>query len=267
MNRSETVKRVGKAYLVGAGPGDPRLLTLRAVDALGEADLILVDDLVGDGILEYAKPGARIVRVGKRCGRHSVRQEVTTRVLVSSVRRGATVVRLKGGDPFVFGRGGEEAQALALAGLSFEIVPGVTSALGAAAAAGVPLTCRGIASSVAFVAGHARDGADATLASVAGADTIVVFMAQRTLAKVAADLLEHGRAPATPVAIVRAATTHSQQLFAGTLAELARLPEDHFASLDDTLPTIGIIGDVVSLATTALPSINGELPAPTAVGF
>jgi uroporphyrin-III C-methyltransferase len=237
----------GKAYLIGAGPGDPRLLTLRAVEALGEADVVFVDDLVHPDVLAHASATARIAYVGKRCGRQPISQQLTTRLLVDAVRRGAIAARVKGGDPFVFGRGGEEAQALARAGLRFEIVPGVSAALGAAAHAGIPLTHRGIASSVAFVTGHGENSRDVRVSDVA-ADTLVVFMCQRTIVRLARELLDAKRSASTPVAIVRGATHEAQEVYTGSLAELAALPADWCAALDETLPTLAIIGDVVDLA-------------------
>ncbi len=245
--RDGRTSRAGKAYLIGAGPGDPRLLTLRAVDALREAELVLVDDLVNPDVLDHVV-SARVVRVGKRCGRHSMSQAQTNCTLVDAVRGGAVVARLKGGDPFVFGRGGEEALALARAGLRFEIIPGVTAALGAAAYAGIPLTLRGVASSVAFVAGHAEDERPIRAAEVA-ADTLAVFMCQRTITRLARELLVAGRAGETPVAIVRGATCERQEVHVGTLAELASLRDDWFATLDPSLPGLAIVGEVVRLAT------------------
>ena len=231
----------GKAYLVGAGPGDPSLLTLRAAQVLGEAKVVFVDDLVHPEVLRHARR-ARIVHVGKRCARPSVSQEVTTRLLVDAVRRGEIAVRLKGGDPFVFGRGGEEAEALARAGLEFEIVPGVSAALGAAAHAGIPLTHRGVASSVAFVAGHG----EARVSEVA-ADTLVIYMCQRTIVGIARELLRACRAPETPVAIVRGATHDTQEVYTGSLGELGRMRDTWYLALEDA-PTLAIIGDVVAFA-------------------
>jgi uroporphyrin-III C-methyltransferase len=255
MNRED--QRVGKAYLIGAGPGDPRLITLRGVEAIAASDMLLVDDLVSPELLRHAKESARIVRVGKRCGRPSTAQEVITRLLVSSVRRGAIVGRLKGGDPFVFGRGGEEALALARAGLPFEIVPGVSAALGAAASAGIPLTHREVASSVAFMTGRRKDG---TLPAVADADTIVVYMCQRTIGRVARDLLARGRPATTPAAIVCAATTPAQQVHVGTLGDLAALADGlDDALFDPALPTLAIVGEVAAYAHEL--AQNGASPA------
>lgn len=234
----------GMAYLVGAGPGDPRLLTLRAVDVLVKADVVFVDDLVHPEVLVHARR-ARIVHVGKRCGRPSVSQEVSTRMLVEAVRRGEVAVRLKGGDPLVFGRGGEEAEALAHAGLRFEIVPGVTSALGAAAHAGIPLTHRDVASSVAFVTGHEEGRVSEVVA-----DTIVVYMCQRTIVGIARELVRAGRSPHMPIAIVRGATHDAQEVYTGSLLDVAGLADDWYAAFDDALPALAIIGDVVAFAGT-----------------
>jgi uroporphyrin-III C-methyltransferase len=255
----------GKAYLIGAGPGDPRLLTLRAVEALGEADVVFADDLVHPAVLAHAA-GARVVHVGKRCGHHSMTQDMTTRLLVDAVRHGAIAARVKGGDPFVFGRGGEEALALARAGLAFEIVPGVSAGLGAAAYAGIPLTHRGVASSVAFITGHHEDGREVRVADV-GADTLVIFMCQRTIAGIALQLLDAGRGASTPAAIVRGATWKAQEVYTGSLDELAALPDEWYAALDAALPALAIIGDVVqfasSLAWRSRPLAIAELAPPS----
>ncbi|HEY5947965.1 MAG TPA: uroporphyrinogen-III C-methyltransferase [Kofleriaceae bacterium] len=250
----------GKAYLIGAGPGDPRLLTLRAAEVLGHADVVLVDDLVHPGVLAHART-ARIVHVGKRSQRHAFPQELATTILVAYVRGGAVVARVKGGDPFLFGRGGEEAQALADAGLAFEIVPGVTAALGAAAYAGIPLTLRGVASSVAFVTGHRREGRATRID--AEADTLVVYMCQRTIQPIACELLARGKSAMTCVAIVRGATWGAQEVYTGYLGELAALDDDWYAALDLELPTIAIIGDVASCADQI--AWHGNRPIPLAM--
>jgi uroporphyrin-III C-methyltransferase len=230
----------GKAYLIGAGPGDPRLLTLRGAEALGESDVVFVDALVHEDTLRHAK-NARIVPVGKRCGRQGPTQEAITRMLVEAARNGAIAARLKGGDPFVFGRGGEEALALAQAGLPFEIVPGVTAAAGAAAHAGIPLTHRGLSSRVSFVAARGAD------MDARGGETVVFYMCQRTLVRSARDLLEEGWSPSTPAAIVRAATLPSQEVYLGCLDQIVRLADDWHDALDPTLPTLAIVGDVAML--------------------
>jgi uroporphyrin-III C-methyltransferase len=236
----------GKAYLIGAGPGDPELLTLRAARALGECKLVLVDELVHRDVLAHAR-GARVLHVGRRCGKNPIPLHAVTRVLVDAVRAGAIAARLKGGDPFVFGRGGEEALALAREGLAFEIVPGVTAALGAAAYAGIPLTYRGVASSVAFVAGHRAADRELRAVDVA-ADTVVVYMCERTIVGIARDLVIAGRAPTTSCAIVRGATWAAQEVYVGTLDELAALPADWHAALDPAPATLAIVGDVVRFA-------------------
>ena len=237
----------GKAYLVGAGPGAADLLTLRAVRALATCDLVLVDDLVGEGVLEHVGAQARVVRVGKRCGGPSVPQSVTTRILVAAALRGETVVRLKGGDPYLFGRGGEEAEALAEAGVPFEVVPGITAALAAAATSGIPLTHRRLASSVAFASGHGAD--ERPVALDVSAHTLVLYMCQRTLPELAKQLLESGRLPTTPVALVLGATWAGQSVYIGTLAEAAALA-GRYAAPDAATPGLAIVGEVVSLAGT-----------------
>jgi len=235
----------GKAYLIGAGPGDPRLLTLRAAEVLGEADVVLVDDLVHPAVLAHART-ARVLHVGKRAGLRAFPQELATDIMIAYVRGGAIVARVKGGDPLLFGRGGEEALALAEARLPFEIIPGVTAALGAAAYAGIPLTHRGVAASVAFVAG--QRAADQPSALDVEADTLVVYMCQRTIRQVACELITRGRSPMTCIAIVRGATWHDQEVFTGYLGEAAALDDDWYQQLDPAPPTIAIIGAVASFA-------------------
>lgn len=248
---------IGKAYLIGAGPGDPRLITLRGVEALGECDLVLVDDLVHPDLLRHAK-SADVVHVGKRGGHPSTPQERITRLLVEGVRRGDVVGRLKGGDPFVFGRGGEELAALVRAQLPFEIVPGVSSALGAAAYAGIPLTHRAHASSVAFIAAHTKDGRSPS--ADVKADTLVFFMCLRTIHEIARGLLREDRDPSTPVAIVRGATFDEQEVHLGTLGDVATLPNDWHQAFDPTLPTLAIVGEVASFAAEL--SWFGAAPSP-----
>jgi uroporphyrin-III C-methyltransferase len=235
----------GKAYLIGAGPGDPKLLTLRAVEILEQADVVLVDDLVHPEVLRHART-ARVLHVGKRSQGRVFPQELATNIMIAYVRGGAVVARVKGGDPLVFGRGGEEALALAAARLPYEVIPGVTAALGAAAYAGIPLTHRGVAASVAFVAGHRELGRRARID--VHADTIVVYMCQRTIRDLACELLDAGRSAMTPIALVRGATWRAQELYTGYLGEAAALDDDWYAQLDPEPPAIAIIGDVVSFA-------------------
>ena len=234
----------GFVWLVGAGPGDPDLLTRRAARVLAEADLVLYDALVARETLGFA-PRAQRFRVGRRAGRTAVRQETINALMIRAARRGKRVVRLKCGDPFVLGRGGEEALALAVAGIPFEVVPGVTSAVAAPALAGIPVTHRGLASGFVVVSGHAEAAYRPVLGSLApGAATVVVLMGLATRAGVAALLLARGWSKATPAAIVLGAATESSHVWTGTLATLAEpsLP-------DSDAPGTLVIGSVVSLAS------------------
>lgn len=241
----------GEVWLIGAGPGDPGLLTLRAAEALKRADLVLHDALPGRAVLRLIRPGAEIVAVGKRKGAAPVSQARINARLVAGARAGLRVIRLKGGDPFVFGRGGEEAQALDEAGIPWKVVPGVTAGTAAPAAAGIPLTHRGVASAVTFVTGHDEGGnlpgaVDwQVLARLGG--TIAAFMALSRLDEIALQLLAGGRSPATPVAVIAQATTPDQQVLHTTLgtctldARRANLPT----------PALVVIGEVASLALGA----------------
>jgi uroporphyrin-III C-methyltransferase/precorrin-2 dehydrogenase/sirohydrochlorin ferrochelatase len=236
------LKPVGIAHIVGAGPGDPDLLTLRAAQLLQEADAILHDELVLPAILNRARREAELVSVGKRKGRASWAQADIEAEMIRRVRAGQTVVRLKGGDPFIFGRGAEEVDALRAAGLPVSVVPGITAALGAAAAAGIPLTDRRIASSVTFQSGHAA-------ANAGGGQTHVVYMGATEAASVRDRLLDAGIAPHTPVAIVENGTRPDQRVSVGRLADLARLALPHTAR-SDAGPSLIIVGEVAALAET-----------------
>jgi uroporphyrin-III C-methyltransferase len=231
-------------WLVGAGPGDPDQLTVKAARLLAEADVVVHDALVGDGVLALVPPATELIDVGKRPGR-PVAQELISALLVSLARDGKRVVRLKGGDPFVFGRGGEEAQALLAAGIPFEVVPGITAAVAAPAAAGVPVTHRGVAASFTVVTGHRRDGEQEidwrALARVGG--TVVVLMGVAQRATIAAELIAGGLDPATPVAAVQSATTGDQVTRRGRLDELA--------SADVRSPAVLVIGAVGAFELTA----------------
>ncbi|HWP34573.1 MAG TPA: uroporphyrinogen-III C-methyltransferase, partial [Thermodesulfobacteriota bacterium] len=237
----------GTVYLIGAGPGDPGLLTLRGAECLARADVVVYDYLASPLLLRHAREDAERVYVGKRGGGERTEQAAITALLIERARAGRTVARLKGGDPFIFGRGGEEAEALAAAGIPFEIVPGVTSAIAAPAYAGIPLTHRELASSVAFVTGH-EDPAKAAPAVdwarlATGADTLVLLMGVRTLPDVVARLLAHGRPPATPVAVIRWGTTPEQETVVGTLADIvARVEARGLAP-----PALAVVGEVVRL--------------------
>lgn len=238
---SEPARASGKVYLVGAGPGDPKLVTLRAVELLGACDIVMADQLVNRALFDHVREGTRILDVGKRAGKHSTRQDEINALLVAYARRGYTVVRLKGGDPFVFGRGGEEAEALVDAGIAFEVVPGVSAGVAAAAYAGIPLTHRDHASRVTFVAGH---GAQASGPALESEETLVVFMCGTTLHDLARGLVARGRSASTPIALVRAGTWQSQEVYVGTLADVIALPPIDWR---DAAPTLAVVGEVVAL--------------------
>jgi uroporphyrin-III C-methyltransferase / precorrin-2 dehydrogenase / sirohydrochlorin ferrochelatase len=243
---------VGIAHIVGAGPGDPDLLTLRAAQLLQEADAILHDDLVPPSILARARRDAELVPVGKRKGRASWAQAGINAELARRVRAGQTVVRLKAGDPFVFGRGGEEIEALREAGLPVAVVPGITAALGCAASAGIPLTHRRLASAVTFVSGHSADGSREAQwpALAAQGHTLAIYMGATEAASVRDRLLGAGADPNTPVAIVENGTRPDERVSLGRLADLARLAVPH-NSRGDAGPSLIIVGDVVALAAKA----------------
>ena len=230
-----------KVYLVGAGPGDPELITLKAKRVLALADVILYDHLASDDLLDLAPAGAQRIYVGKKRANHSVSQEEICAMLVEYGSRGVNVVRLKGGDPYLFGRGGEEAEALYLAGIPFEVVPGVTSPLGIAAYTGVPLTHRDHTSVVSFVTGHDVDKIDWT--KVGAAETLVVFMGISHLAQIAARIIEEGRDPDTPAMVVRWGTRPDQEVVVGTLGTLPDLVRERGIKPPATI----VIGEVVQL--------------------
>jgi uroporphyrin-III C-methyltransferase/precorrin-2 dehydrogenase/sirohydrochlorin ferrochelatase len=235
----------GLVSLVGAGPGDPELLTLRAAQRLAQADLVLYDALVDPAALALA-PRAQRFPVGKRAGRPSIRQETIHALMIRAARRGRRVVRLKCGDPFVLGRGGEEALAMAAAGVPFEIVPGLSSALAAPALLGIPLTHRGLASSFLVLSGHAEAAYRPALEALPPkAATLVVLMGLGARGAIASLLLERGWPQDTPAAIALAAATGSARSWRGTLAELA----DAATSIEtDGLPGVVVIGEVVGVA-------------------
>lgn len=237
--------KTGKVYLVGAGPGDPGLLTVRALDLLHEAQVIIYDQLVNPVLLEEAPPVAIRIFAGKQAGRHCIAQSEINHMLIEYARLGYDVMRLKGGDPFVFGRGGEEAEALTGAGIPFEVVPGISSAVAVPAYAGIPLTHRKLASSFAVVTGHEAGKPQSSVdwARLATAvDTLVILMGLSNLPLIVTRLLAHGRSPETPVALIRWGTTRAQEVVTGTLADIVR----RSASLEP--PVVIVIGDVVSLA-------------------
>jgi uroporphyrin-III C-methyltransferase len=236
--------RTGKVYLVGAGPGDPGLITVRGLQLLHSAQVIVYDQLINPELLEETPSTAIRIFVGKQGGRHYIAQEEINRILIGHARLGYEVVRLKGGDPFVFGRGGEEAEALADAEIPFEIVPGVSSAVAVPAYAGIPVTHRKYASCFAVVTGHEalKEKCAVDWGKLATAvDTLVILMGLHNLPAIVAELIAHGRSPDTPAAVIRRGTTHEQETVIGTLADIVQKS----ASLKP--PTLIIVGEVVEL--------------------
>jgi len=240
----------GRVFLVGAGPGDPDLLTVRACRIIGEADVILTDFLVGEGVLAYASPDAEVISVGKAKGRHSKTQAEINALIVAHARAGRTVVRLKGGDPFMFGRGGEEVDILRASGLSCEVVPGITAAAAAAASLQIPLTHRDLARTVTFVSGHGAGDGKADFsgfdfsAMAAGRATLAVYMGVSTAPVLAAKLLASGWSPATPVLVVENAARANEKRTGTTLDVMANAPE----RLSFGSPAVLLIGEVAGLS-------------------
>ncbi len=240
------VPAAGAVWLVGTGPGDPQLLTLRAAQLIAQADAVLYDNLVSPEILALLPPGAEKIYVGKRRNKHALEQDDINERMVVLARQGRRVLRLKGGDPFIFGRGGEELEYLAAAGVAFHVVPGITAGVGVAACAGIPLTHRRLAQSCTFVTGHLQDGSmDLDWPMLARArQTVVVYMGLLGLPVLCAKLIEHGRDPATPAAIIQQGSLPRQRVLTGSLATLPGRV-DH-AGLQ--APTLIIVGEVVALA-------------------
>lgn len=247
----------GFVSLVGAGPGDPDLLTLKAARRLAEADLVLYDGLVPAELLRLA-PTARRFYVGKRSGRAGIEQETINKLMILEARKGRQIVRLKCGDPFVLGRGGEEALALSEAGVDFEVIPGISSALSAPALAGIPVTHRGLASAFLVVSGHAEGAYRPILESLApGSATLVVLMGLANRTGVATVLLDRGWSPSVPAAILLGASTEASWTWTGSLADLgaAKTPE----RLSD-LPGCLCVGEVVSVASKIFKSVVRDRP-------
>lgn len=237
----------GKVYLVGAGPGDPKLLTVYGLECIQKSDVIAYDRLVNPKLLEYAKASAELIYCGKQPGKHHLIQEEIHTLLVNKSMEGKTVTRLKGGDPCVFGRVGEEAEVLASHGIHYEIVPGVTAGIAAPAYAGIPVTHRDHASSFAIVTGHGRDnkGMDRLnwTALAQGIDTIAFYMGVGNLAYICQQLMNHGRNATTPVAIIERGTTEKQRTFMGTLETIHDVAEQE----NIQNPAMLLVGEVVQL--------------------
>ncbi|MFC7783921.1 MULTISPECIES: uroporphyrinogen-III C-methyltransferase [unclassified Rossellomorea] len=235
---------MGKVYLVGAGPGDPELITLKALKSIQKADVILYDRLVNKELLSYAKKGADLIYCGKLPNYHTMKQDTINHFLVRYATSGKVVVRLKGGDPFVFGRGGEEAEALAKKGISFEIIPGITSGIAAAAYAGIPVTHRDASSSVAFVTGHKQNNLqeDEKWESLAkGIDTLAIYMGVGNLPYIKEKLIQNGKCKETPVALVHWGTTEVQRTVTGTLDTIIDIVKEE--KIEN--PSMIIVGEVV----------------------
>ena len=241
-----------KVYLVGAGPGDPGLITVKGKECIQTADVIIYDYLACPALLKYARKSAELIYVGKKGGDHALSQDQINALIVEKAKTGGTVTRLKGGDPFIFGRGGEEAEVLFKADLSFEIVPGVTSAIAAPAYAGIPLTHRKLTSTVAFVTGHEDPKKEETsinwAALATGIGTLVFFMGVKNLPKITRQLMDHGKSPDTPVALVRWGTTPSQVTVSGTLETIV----EKVRSAGLKAPALIVVGDVVNLRPTLM---------------
>ncbi len=239
-------KPTGKVYIVGAGPGHPQLLTLKAYELICQADIIIYDRLIQGEVLDAAREDVELIYVGKQLGRHQSMQSDINNTLVEAAGRAALVVRLKGGDPILFGRGGEEAEALAAKGVPFEVVPGVTAGLAVPIAAGIPVTHRDCAHGVALVTGHRRDNMDSVepdWEALARLDTLVFFMSVGKLPEIAERLVAHGLSPETPAAVIQQAYWPGEEVVTGSLADLPRLAREANIKPPSTI----VVGEVVAL--------------------
>jgi len=239
--------KYGKVYLIGSGPGDPELLTLKARRLIDSAEVIVYDQLPGKAILESMPASAEKIDVGKYAGNHTMTQPEINELLVQKAKTGKMIVRLKGGDPYVFGRGGEEAEVLVAAGIEFEVVPGITSAIAVPAYAGIPVTHRENTSMVTFITGHEDPTKQETgldweaLAKFGG--TLVILMGVKMLGRNAEQLMKHGKDPSTPVAVIERGTRPDQRVTVGTLLNIAELAKERKVKA----PAITVVGDVVNL--------------------
>jgi uroporphyrinogen III methyltransferase/synthase len=240
-------KKRGKVYLVGAGPGDPELITVKGMKLIQQADAIVYDFLIDERLLSFARKDAELICAGKSSSRHTMKQEEINRLLAEKAKEHSIVVRLKNGDPFVFGRGAEEAASLAEQGIPFEVVSGVSSAIAVPASAGVPLTHRDYASSVAIITGHRRDDEELMIAN---ADTLVFLMPVANLERIAEKLLEQGRSPETPCALIEKGTLPGQKVVQGNLANIF----NDSKAQDIKAPAVFVVGEVVNLRKSLLPS-------------
>ena len=245
----------GKVSIVGAGPGDPELITMKAIIALESAEVVLYDYLVSKELLDYCKPDCEIVYVGKRNKQHTYPQEEINKMIIEYALNGKRIVRLKGGDPFVFGRGAEEVLGLKEHNIEFEVIPGITSGIAVPGAAGIPVTLRNIASSVAFFTGHqcANHKTEIQWDKIAtGIDTLVFYMGVTQAPRIVRNLMTNGKNPETPVAMIRWGTLPQQQILKGTLADIVQKMDEH----NFKPPAIFIVGEVVAYSEQLSPLIN-----------
>lgn len=260
VNKGKALLKSGEVALVGSGPGDAELLTLRALRFIEQADITIYDRLVSDEILALLPEHTEKFYVGKEQAKHCVPQDKINQLLLEHAQLGKRVLRLKGGDPFIFGRGGEEAEYLLQNGVSCHICPGITAASGCTSYAGIPLTHRGVAQGCTFITGHMQNNGQLNLpwqSLVSKQQTVVFYMGINTLDKITEQLIHHGRAPETPAALIRKGTQSEQQVFRGQLSQLSHLVKQH----NITPPTLIVIGEVVDQLTTTQLSTPGFLSA------